>query len=76
MPGMDGLEATALIRGAERLNGSRVPIVALTAHAMSGDRERCLNAGMDAYLTKPIRPDELFKALDALAVASQEQSRK
>ena len=54
MPGMDGFEATAAIRKAERVTGSHVPIVAITAHAMQGDRERCLEAGMDEYLTKPI----------------------
>jgi PAS domain S-box-containing protein len=54
MPGMDGFEATAAIRKAEKLTGSHVPIVAITAHAMQGDRERCLEAGMDEYLTKPI----------------------
>ena len=54
MPGMDGFEATAAIRKAEQLTGSHVPIVAITAHAMQGDRERCLEAGMDEYLTKPI----------------------
>jgi len=54
MPGMDGFEATAAIRKAEQLTGTHVPIVAITAHAMQGDRERCLEAGMDEYLTKPI----------------------
>ncbi len=54
MPHMDGLEATAAIRCAERESGRRVPIVAITAHAMRWDRERCIEAGMDDYLTKPV----------------------
>ena len=64
MPEMGGLEATAAIRARERDTGGHVPIIALTAHAMSGDRERCLAAGMDAYVSKPLRPDELFSTID------------
>jgi PAS domain S-box-containing protein len=64
MPEMGGLEATAAIRARERDAGDHVPIIALTAHAMSGDRERCLAAGMDAYVSKPLRPEELFTAID------------
>jgi two-component system, sensor histidine kinase and response regulator len=63
MPEMDGLEATVAIRTAEAGTGKHVPIVAMTAHAMKGDRERCLNAGMDGYLSKPIRIDELKQAI-------------
>ena len=63
MPGMGGLEATAAIREAERGDGRRLPIVAMTAHAMTGDRERCLAAGMDGYVAKPIRIPDLVAAL-------------
>jgi two-component system, sensor histidine kinase and response regulator len=66
MPEMGGLEATALIRDHERTAGGHVPIVALTARAMAGDREQCLAAGMDAYVSKPLRPDELFSAIDSV----------
>ena len=66
MPEMSGIEATAAIRERERSTGGHIPIVAMTAHAMSGDRERCLEAGMDAYVSKPLRPDELFSAVDGV----------
>jgi len=63
MPDMDGFETTAAIRACEGA-GPRVPIVAMTARAMKGDRERCLAAGMDDYLTKPVRGEDLDRALD------------
>jgi two-component system sensor histidine kinase/response regulator len=66
MPEMSGLEATALIRQHEHGTGRHTPILALTASAMAGDREACLAAGMDAYVSKPLRPDELFSNIDAL----------
>jgi CheY-like chemotaxis protein/HPt (histidine-containing phosphotransfer) domain-containing protein len=70
MPEMDGLEATTAIRAAESHTGKHVPIVAMTAHAMKGDREKCLSAGMDGYLSKPIRTDELMRAMSEVTKAS------
>lgn len=66
MPEMTGLEATALNRQTEEASGRHTPIIAMTAHAMKGDRERCLASGMDGYISKPIRSDELFHVLDTL----------
>jgi CheY-like chemotaxis protein len=65
MPGIDGLTATTLIRQREATSGRHTPILAMTAHAMKGDRERCLDAGMDGYLVKPVQAAELFSAIDA-----------
>jgi CheY-like chemotaxis protein len=74
MPEMDGLEATAAIRANEKAKGFHIPIIAMTAHAMAGDREQCLDAGMDGYISKPISPQELSKAIDtALACKSGKQ---
>jgi signal transduction histidine kinase/CheY-like chemotaxis protein len=70
MPEMDGLEATAAIRARERLTHLRVPIVALTAHAMAGDRERCIDAQMDDYLAKPIKAGELFEVIDRVMITA------
>ncbi len=66
MPEMDGLEATAAIRQRERSTGRHTPIVAMTAHALKSDEERCLSAGMDAYISKPIRTNELFTTIERL----------
>jgi CheY-like chemotaxis protein/HPt (histidine-containing phosphotransfer) domain-containing protein len=66
MPEMDGLEATVAIRERERATGGHLPIVALTAHAMKGDAERCLEAGMDAYLAKPLQPREFAAVIESV----------
>jgi CheY-like chemotaxis protein len=66
MPEMDGLAATAEIRKNEMQTGGHMPIIAMTAHAMTGDRERCLQAGMDAYVSKPIDADKLLATIEAL----------
>jgi two-component system, sensor histidine kinase and response regulator len=71
MPGMDGLEATAAIRQLEQTAGAHVPIVAMTAHAFKGDQERCLAAGMDAYISKPIRQQELYSTIESFLDAGQ-----
>jgi signal transduction histidine kinase len=60
MPGMDGMQVTRLIRDSEQFTGQHIPIIAVTALAMKGDAEKCLAAGMDAYISKPIEPNELF----------------
>ncbi|MDO8700530.1 MAG: response regulator [Deltaproteobacteria bacterium] len=64
MPEMDGLECTAIIRDKEKMTGSHLPIIAITAYAMKGDEARCLAAGMDAYLSKPFKPVEFFDLIE------------
>jgi two-component system, sensor histidine kinase and response regulator len=73
MPDMDGFEATRAIRAMEQHTGRHQQIIALTAHAMIGDRERCLEAGMDAYLAKPISPQELYELLEICSQALDSQ---
>jgi two-component system, sensor histidine kinase and response regulator len=81
MPEMDGFEATRAIRGLEDSSDGRrapgstphVPIIAMTAHAMKGDRERCLEAGMDSYVSKPIRAQELFRVIESMLLRTGDQ---
>jgi signal transduction histidine kinase/CheY-like chemotaxis protein/HPt (histidine-containing phosphotransfer) domain-containing protein len=75
MPEMGGLEATAILRGREQTTNRHVPIVAMTAHAMKGDRERCLEAGMDDYLAKPVRAADLVRIVERLAKKSASRSK-
>jgi CheY-like chemotaxis protein len=77
MPVMDGLEATAAIRAREKERGGygpegrRLPILAMTAFAMAGDREKCFEVGMDGYISKPVRARELFEAIDRISTATE-----
>jgi two-component system sensor histidine kinase/response regulator len=70
MPEMDGLEASAVIRHSEANTGAHIPIIALTANAFAEDRERCLQAGMDDFLTKPVRAEDLYAAIDRMVCRS------
>jgi len=76
MPEMDGFEATAFIREREKSSGGHIPIIALTAHAMEGDRESCLEAGMDSYIAKPLKSDDLFAAIEMVINAQSEITRE
>jgi signal transduction histidine kinase/ActR/RegA family two-component response regulator len=71
MPNMDGLAATAAIRQREKADGTHIPIIAMTAHAMAGDEERFLRAGMDSYLAKPIRAEQLLATIESVYPAPQ-----
>jgi two-component system, sensor histidine kinase and response regulator len=73
MPEMDGLEATRMIRSREP-SGHRIPIIAFTARAMTGDREQCMAAGMDSYLSKPIRSAELMEIIEKIVAASNPEA--
>jgi two-component system sensor histidine kinase/response regulator len=75
MPHMDGFEVTARIRSREKGSGRRLPIIALTAYALKGDRERCLEAGMDGYLAKPLQPDEMFKTITVVLARARKGTR-
>ncbi|MFO7901742.1 MAG: response regulator [Pirellulaceae bacterium] len=66
MPDMDGLEATGHIRAKEKQTDEHVPIIAMTAHALKGDRQRCLEAGMDGYVSKPVRVQQLLKTMESV----------
>jgi CheY-like chemotaxis protein len=69
MPEIDGFEATAMIRKLEEGTGTHLPVVAMTAHAMQGDKERCLAAGMDGYVSKPLNIKELLTVVQAVLVS-------
>ncbi len=76
MPNMSGLEAAAAIRSMERGTGEHMPIVAMTAHAMKGDQERCLEAGMDSYISKPIQPDHLMEVIAQVTAPAGETAQR
>ncbi len=76
MPEMDGFEATGIIRNKEKLQGTHIPIIAMTAHALKGDKERCIEAGMDDYVSKPIQPKELVVAIERCLSDSQSSGQK
>ncbi len=76
MPGIDGLQAAAAIRRHEAGGGRRVPIIAMTAHAMTGDRERCLAAGMDEYLSKPLDAKEMIGVIETLAATGAVEAQR
>jgi signal transduction histidine kinase/AmiR/NasT family two-component response regulator len=73
MPVMDGFQATAAIREKERITGQHLPIIAMTGYAMKGDRQRCLEAGMDGYICKPIRSQELFEMVESFTTTHDEK---
>ena len=76
MPNMDGFEATAVIRAKERVAGTHIPIVAMTAHAITGTRERCLSAGMDGYVSKPVNIQELLGTLAHIGEPATSQDER
>jgi len=71
MPGMDGFEVTTALREKEKITGNHLRIVAMTAHAMKGDRERCLEAGMDGYIAKPIHVKDLIRAVEGVTCPAE-----
>src|SRR5208283_3818498 len=76
MPEMDGFEATAMIRKKEETTRGHLPIIAMTAHAMQGDKQRCLDAGMDGYLSKPLNVKELLAVIQAVRERPRVASEK
>ncbi len=76
MPEMDGLEATTIIRQKEKERGGHIPIIAMTAYGIEGERERCLEAGMDDYISKPVQPERLVEAIEGLISGSTADNRQ
>jgi two-component system sensor histidine kinase/response regulator len=76
MPTMDGFEATPIIREKEKASGGHIPIIAMTAHAMKGDRERCFEVGMDGYIAKPIRAKDLYETIESTAAKVWESQKQ
>ena len=76
LPDMSGLDGVRTIRGRERATGDRIPIIAMTAHALPGDRERCVQAGMDGYVSKPLQTKQLFAAIESLLPNTIDSARK
>ena len=76
MPEMDGVEATAIIRKKEETTGTHLQVVAMTAHAMQGDKERCLAAGMDGYLSKPLNVKEFLTVVQAVLERPRQVTQK
>ena len=74
MPEMNGLEATGQIRLADAERGAHTPVIGVTAHALKGDRERCINAGMDDYLSKPVSPDKLAEKIRKWMLEAKRQA--
>jgi two-component system sensor histidine kinase/response regulator len=76
MPEMDGFQATAAIRARERGNGTHLPIIEMTAHAMQGDRERCIAAGMDSYISKPLNIGDLIELVEKFSDPAQQVANR
>lgn len=76
MPEMDGFEATKIIREFEKDDGKHIPIIAMTAHALQGDREKCISAGMDEYIAKPMKPENIYKVIVKIMDECKNQSEK
>ena len=76
MPEMDGIVATKGIRQQEKSSQGHIPIIAMTAHAMKGDRDRCLDAGMDGYVSKPISPEEVEAAIFAVILSARKRQQR
>lgn len=76
MPNMDGFEATTAIREKEKSTRRHIPIIAMTAHALKGDEERCIATGMDAYISKPIRTNELFTTVEKFLDKSEQDANR